>query len=90
MRIRDDGRMSLPHPNGADAPIRFAPAMHVQPSPISVKATRLPDGNVVLHLEHATGATILPMTQEFAKSLIAQLQQATGGLVVPPSTPSPG
>jgi hypothetical protein len=86
MWMSDDGDMG---PNGQEPeqpqPPQMKPAMHVQPGPMSSICRRLPDGNVVVHIEHTTGATILPMTQAFAKGLLAQLQEATGGIVVPPS-----
>lgn len=68
--------------NGQPQP-PFAPGMHVQPGPITSAAKRLPDGVIVLHFEHATGATTLVCPPDFVKGLINQLQEVTGGLVVP-------
>ena len=66
-----------------------SPHMHVQPGPMTTACGVMPDGTIVLRIEHATGSTMLPMDVEFAKGLINQLQQVTGGLVVPTLAPVP-
>lgn len=65
----------------------FTPNMNVQPGPVLSACKKLPDGqHVLIHFEHTTGATSLVVDNDFAKGLIAQLQEVTGGIVVPVQT----
>lgn len=57
------------------------PGMHVKRLPVSSFCRKLPDGNVLIHFEHATGATTLDVPMDFAKGLMNQLQEVTGGIV---------
>lgn len=69
--------------NGANHAPPFGPGMHVRPGPITSKCKRLDADVVLIHFEHCTGSTSLPVPIDFAKGLIAQLQEVTGGLVIP-------
>lgn len=60
--------------------------MHVQPGPVTSACARRPDGSVLIHLEHTTGSTEVRVDADWVKAFIAQLQEVTGGIVVPQPT----
>lgn len=66
----------------SDGPSQVTPGMLVQPGPLISSVHKMPDGTIVLRIEHSTGMSMFPMPEDFAKRLITQLQQATSGIVV--------
>lgn len=77
-------------PQNGTGKTKIAPAMHVTPGPTSVSVGHQ-DGVVVVHIEHATGSTILPipaaMAEKVAHDLAGHARQATSGLVIPDLIP---
>lgn len=70
------------------APPPFTPMMHVQSGlPVTSACRSMNDGkHVNIHFEHTAGSTSLIVPIDFAKGLITQLQEVTGGIVVPNPT----
>lgn len=63
-------------------PQKFGPLMNVQPGPVTSRCVNIDGRLVAIHFEHSTGSTQLIVPLDFAKGLIAQLQEVTGGIVV--------
>lgn len=60
----------------------FTPMMNVRPGPLLSACRKREDGMIVIHFEHTTGATGFIVDSKFVETLIAQLQEVTGGIVV--------
>jgi hypothetical protein len=70
-------------PQPAKQPPPFGPLMHVQPGPTSFKVYRVQPGTVAIHFEHTTGSTSLLVDDQFARTLVNELQVLLGGIVTP-------
>lgn len=98
MLLLGELRMDGPSPNGREPEAQVRPGMHVRagPTTFTVGAQRVAGHSIVLlHIEHAAGATILPIDPALARRLGRMLQEAgsnlAGGLVVPnPEEVPPG
>lgn len=98
-------RPAGPRSNGNGASpgaVQLEPGMHARPGPyswaVAKQQGRGPQGEVVtflvLHIEHQTGSTIIPLMPEHAKALGHALTEQAGGLTIAqgplPPMPRPG